>query len=250
MHRFYIRPEAWRLDNLRLDPAQAHHCLDVVRLKTGDRVVVFNGMGAEATVEITGIDKHEVGLKHLHHSVSPRLPCAITLGQAIPKGKQMDLIVQKATELGAAAVAPLLSERTVVQLDAEEAGSRREKWTLTAIEAAKQCGQNWLPEIHTPSRLKPFLESRHSFDLLLIASLQSDSVHLKSVLAEYQSGARKKPEKVLILIGPEGDFTPAESALARGSGCRPITLGPIILRTETAALYCLSVLSYELLLEA
>jgi 16S rRNA (uracil1498-N3)-methyltransferase len=247
MHRFYIPPEHWRLDSLRLDPAQAHHCLDVVRVKPGERIVVFNGLGAEATAEITGIQKHEVSLKHLHHSVSPRLPCAITLGQAVPKGKQMDLIVQKATELGVAAIAPLLSERTVVQLDAAEAHSRREKWTLTAIEAAKQCGQNWLPEIHSPSRLKPFFEARHSFDLLLIASLQSDSIHLKSVLADYESAMRKKPSKVLILIGPEGDFTPAESALAKSSGCRPITLGPIILRTETAALYCLSVLSYELL---
>src|SRR5258708_7611932 len=102
MRRFYIPPEAWRLDHLRLDPAQAHHCLDVVRLGPGDRVAVFNGRGAEATAEITAVHKHEVVLKHLHHSVSARLPCEITLGQAVPKGRQMELIVQKATELGAA----------------------------------------------------------------------------------------------------------------------------------------------------
>src|SRR5579862_890449 len=158
MHRFYIPPEAWRLDHLSLDPGQAHHCLDVVRLKPGERVVVFNGRGAEATAEITAAGKQEVGLKHLHHSASARLPCEITLGQAVPKGRQMDLIVQKATELGAAAIAPLLSERTVVQFDAGEARAKREKWTAIAIEAAKQCGQNWLPEIHAPCRLKQFFD--------------------------------------------------------------------------------------------
>ncbi|SRR5579862_2168446 len=249
MHRFYIPPEAWRLDHLSLDPGQAHHCLDVVRLKPGERVVVFNGRGAEATAEITAAGKQEVGLKHLHHSASARLPCEITLGQAVPKGRQMDLIVQKATELGAAAIAPLLSERTVVQFDAGEARAKREKWTAIAIEAAKQCGQNWLPEIHAPCRLKQFFDAGHAFDLLLIASLQSDATHLRGVLEDCEAVGKKRPAKVLILIGPEGDFTPAESALAKSNGCRPITLGPIILRTETAAIYCLSVLSYELLLE-
>ena len=247
MRRFYIPPEAWRLDDLRLDPAQAHHCLDVVRLRPGDRVAVFNGRGAEATAEITAVHKHEVHLKRLHHTVSPRLPCEITLGQAVPKGRQMELIVQKATELGAAAVVPLLSERTVVQSFPGDAKAKRDKWTLTAIEAAKQCGQNWVPEIHPPTRLKQFFDSGRSFDLLLIASLQSDAVHLKDVLADYESAYGKRPSRVLILVGPEGDFTPAESALAKSCGCRPITLGPIILRTETAAIYCLSVLSYELL---
>ena len=112
-----------------------------------------------------------------------------------------------------------------------------------AIEAAKQCGQNWLPTVAKPQTPKEFFQSGEKFDLLLIASLQPDSRHIKQVLAE---AAVKQPAKVLILVGPEGDFTPAEVNLAKNAGCRPITLGPIILRSETAAIYCLSVLSHEL----
>jgi 16S rRNA (uracil1498-N3)-methyltransferase len=243
MHRFYIAPAHWNLDHLKLDAEEAHHALDVVRLKQGERAVVFNGQGIEATVEITGITKHGVELRHIQHAKSPRLGCEITLGQAIPKGKNMDLIVQKATELGAAAITPLLSERTVIQCDADDAAKKQEKWQTVAIEAAKQCGQNWLPTIHRPQSPKDFFNAGHKFDLTLIASLQPDSMHLKKVLADLP----KPPKRVLILVGPEGDFTPAEIALAKSHGCRPITLGPIVLRTETAAIYCLSVLSYELL---
>lgn len=243
MHRFYIPPEHWNLDRLALDAEEAHHALDVLRMKAGERAVVFDGRGAEATVEFLETTKKSVTLRRLHHAKSPPLGCEITLGQAIPKGKNMDLIVQKSVELGAAAMAPLLSERTVISCDAEEAAKKQTKWREIAIEAAKQCGQNWLPEIHPPRTPKQFFQDAGRYDLMLIASLQSDSLHLKTLLAEFE----KRPRRVLIMVGPEGDFTPAEIALAKSHGCRPITLGPIVLRTETAALYCLSVLSYELL---
>ena len=244
MHRFYIAPENWNLDQLSLDADETHHALDVLRMSKGERAVVFNGRGAEATVELVEIAKKSVTLRRLHHAKSPPLPCRITLGQAIPKGKNMDLIVQKATELGVAAVAPLLSERTVIQCEPDERVKKQAKWQAVAIEAAKQCGQNWLPQIDAPLSPKEFFQAGQRFDLMLIASLQADALHLKKLLIEF---GEKRPASVLILIGPEGDFTPAEIALAKSHACRPITLGPIILRTETAALYCLSVLSYELL---
>jgi 16S rRNA (uracil1498-N3)-methyltransferase len=247
MHRFHIPPESWNIDRLALDAAEIHHAVDVLRMKQGERAVVFNGRGAEATVEIASIGEDHVELRRIHHAKSPPLGCQITLGQAIPKGKNMDLIVQKATELGAAAIAPLLSERTVVQCDADDAKDKQVKWQAVAIEAAKQCGQNWLPAMHPPRTMKDFFAARPKFDLMLIASLQPDAQHLKNVLAEHESQQKKRPASVLVLVGPEGDFTPAEISLAKSSGCRPITLGPIILRTETAAIYCLSVLSYELL---
>jgi 16S rRNA (uracil1498-N3)-methyltransferase len=247
MHRFYIPAEKWNLDALTLDEEESHHALDVLRMKQGDRAVVFNGRGVEATVEITATTKHSVDLRRLHDSKSAPLSSQITLAQAIPKGKNMDLIVQKATELGAAAIVPLLSERTVIQVEKDDAEKKREKWTGVAIEAAKQCGQNWLPTIHKPLSPKDFFQGNPKFDLMLIASLQPDSLHFKKVLEEYVSAQKKKPASVLILVGPEGDFTPAEIGLAKSSGCRPITLGPIVLRTETAAIYCMSVLGYELL---
>jgi 16S rRNA (uracil1498-N3)-methyltransferase len=177
----------------------------------------------------------------------------------------MELIVQKAVEIGASEIAPLVSERTIVDLDPASGGQKQAKWRQIAIEAAKQCGQNWLPHVHAPRKVKDFfagveaaVPSRNfleaaekavstTFDLRLIGSLQPDALHLKKILAEFSSEHQHLPESVLMLIGPEGDFTPAELALAKSHGCRPITLGPIILRVETAALYCLSVLSYELL---
>lgn len=250
MHRFYIPPAFWNLDSLRLDESETHHCVDVLRAKEGDRVVVFNGLGVEATAEITRIGKKCVELRRQQHARSAPLRCDITLGQAIPKGKNMDLIVQKATELGVSAIAPLISERTVTQFDEEEAARKKAKWTGIAIEAAKQCGQNWLPTVHMPVSPKSFFEAGNRFSLMLIASLQADAVHLKQVLEDHRAHYGQTPSSVLILIGPEGDFTPAESALAKSHGCRPVTLGPVVLRTETAALYCLSVLSYELLTES
>ena len=250
MPRFYIPPASWNIDRLALDAAETHHCIDVLRMKQGDRATVFDGQGHEATVEISTIAKDRVELKHLQHAKTPALACEIVLGQAVPKGKNMEFIIEKATELGAAQIVPLLSERTVVRLDADEAKDKREKWQRVAIEATKQCGQNWLPEVATPVTPKAFFDGAPKFDLMLIASLQPGAQHLKTLLREIAGegplSKNKRPRRVLILVGPEGDFTPAEISLAIGAGCRPLTLGPIILRTETAALYCLSVLSHEL----
>lgn len=244
MHRFYLPPHAWRTDRLTLEGPEAHHAQDVLRLQKGDRITAFNGRGEEATAEIAAVAKGRLDLRVLGTAKSAPLSCALTLGQAIPKGKNMDLIVEKATELGAAGIQPLLSERTVAQYEAGEAQRKAEKWQRVAIEASKQCGQNWIPTVATPRTPKDFFSAPARFDLMLIASLQPDAKPLKSVLAEFPTPAKS----VLVLVGPEGDFTPAEVGLAKSHGCRPITLGPIILRTETAAIYCLSVLSHELLL--
>src|SRR2546430_12018386 len=247
MHRFYIAPENWNPDALSLRGPEGHHARDVLRMKRGDRAVLFNGRGREITAEIVDLTRDEIRLSKLHESETRPLRCRITLGQAIPKGKNMDLIVQKAVEIGAAEIAPLISERTIVDLDQKEAEQKRERWQQIAIEAAKQCGQNWLPQIHAPQKLKDFFSQAGHVDLRLIGSLQSDAIHLKKILCDYNEEQGDRPKSVLMLVGPEGDFTPAELALAKSNGCLPITLGPIILRVETAAIYCLSVLSYELM---
>ena len=247
MHRFYVSPENWNPDALVLSGPEAHHARDVLRMKRGERAVVFNGRGREITAEIVDLARDEIRLRKLHETETPPLRCRITLAQAIPKGKNMELIVQKVVEIGASEIAPLISERTIVDLGAKEAEQKQAKWRQIAIEAAKQCGQNWLPQVHSPRKLKDFFSQQSAFDLRLIGSLQPDAIHLKKILADYASEHRQLPASVLMLIGPEGDFTPAELALAKGHGCLPITLGPIILRVETAAIYCLSVLSYELM---
>jgi 16S rRNA (uracil1498-N3)-methyltransferase len=264
VHRFYIAPAEWNPEALKLIGPEAHHARDVLRMKRGDKVVVFNGRGREITGEIVDLSRGEIRLRKLNESETPPLRCRIALGQAIPKGKNMELIVQKAVEIGAAEIIPLISARTIVDLDEKEARQKQTKWQTVAIEAAKQCGQNWLPQVHTPQTLKDFFDVaavsdrrinssdaqrpplQKSFDLRLIGSLQPGALHLKKILADYSSEHERLPESVLMLIGPEGDFTPAELALARTHACQPISLGPIVLRVETAALYCLSVLSYEL----
>src|SRR5207245_10620516 len=158
-----------------LGGSEAHQARDVLRLQSGGRVVVFNGRGHEIIAEIATVNREEIHLRKMHEARVPPLPCQITLAQAIPKGKNMDLIVQKAVEIGAAEIAPLISERTIVDLDAKEAEQKRTKWQQIAIEAAKQCGQNWLPTVHAPRKLKEFFSQVGSFDLRLIGSLQPDA---------------------------------------------------------------------------
>ncbi|HXY61211.1 MAG TPA: 16S rRNA (uracil(1498)-N(3))-methyltransferase [Chthoniobacterales bacterium] len=247
MHRFYISPENWDPRALILRGGEAHHARDVLRMERGQRAVVFNGRGREITAEIVELARDEVHLRKLQENESPPLRCRITLGQAIPKGKNMDLVVQKAVEIGAAEIAPLISERTIVNLDTKDAEQKCSKWQQVAIEAAKQCGQNWLPTVQVPRKLKDFFAQQPGHDVRFIGSLQPDALHLKHILSEYRERHGDRPQSVLMMVGPEGDFTPAELALAKSNGCQPITLGPIILRVETAAIYCLSVLSYELM---
>src|ERR1700719_3177192 len=148
MHRFYIPPGNWNSDSLVLTEAEAHHARDVLRMKRGDKAVLFDGQGREITAEIVDLSRDEIRLRKLHQAQTPPLRCHITLGQAIPKGKNMDLIIQKAVEIGAAEICPLISDRTVVQVDPESAAQKQTKWQTIAIEAAKQCGQNWLPQVH------------------------------------------------------------------------------------------------------
>lgn len=244
MHRFYLPAEIWETATLSSD--ESRHCVDVLRLGAGDRITVFDGAGREARATIVKPDKKAVALKLGVATKSSAPPCAITLAQAVPKGKNMDLIVQKAVELGASAIAPVLSDRTVVQLDAGELEKKRAKWREIAIEACKQCGQNRLPAVAAPCSPKEFFARADRVDLPLIASLQPDARPIKSVIADFVSTSSRPPRTATVLVGPEGDFTPAEIALAKSHGFLPVTLGPIILRTETAAIYCLSVLAHEL----
>lgn len=241
MNRFFLTSAEWNAPSPALDAGESHHAIDVLRLGAGDRITIFDGLGSESTAQIVTVEGKRVHIKILSKTTSQPLKSSITLAQAVPKGKNMDLIIQKAVELGAARIAPLFSDRTIVQLDAKEAEKKRNKWHDIAVEACKQCGQNRIPEILIPRTPKAFFDSNEKFDLMLIASLQPDARSIKEVLAEHPS-----PKSVCVFVGPEGDFTPAELSLAKSHGCQPVTLGPIILRTETAAIYCLSVLAHEL----
>ena len=244
--RFFLAPESWDNASPVLCEGESHHALHVMRLRVGDRLIVFDGCGreAEAVIDsvIYGLARLQVG--GVRYQSAPG--AEIVLVQALPRGKNMDLIIQKAVELGAARVCPVLSERSVIRLDDKEANQKLERWRQVALEACKQSGQNWLPRIDEVRRLESFFSGVELPDWRLIGSLQPDARPIKRVLREFVERRGRLPGGVAVFIGPEGDFTPAELALAKANGCQPVTLGPIVLRTETAALYCLSVLAHEL----
>jgi 16S rRNA (uracil1498-N3)-methyltransferase len=244
--RAYCQPPEREPAEIRLSADETHHLVAVNRAQPGDTVVAFDGHGREWICELAGEPQREARLKVRFRQQARPLPYEITLGQALPKGPFMDAIVRKATELGAARIAPLESERTEVHLDDDRSDRKIEKWQTAAIEAAKQCGNPFVPEILPLQRAAAFMEASRGYDLKLIASLQPGAKPLRSVLAVYAAANGRPPRKVLWLVGPEGDFTPAEMSLSKSAGFEPITLGPLVLRCETAAVYALSVLSYEL----
>ena len=246
-HRFYLPPERWSEEAPELETSDSHHCADVLRLEAGDTVVVFDGRGRVAEAELLAAHRKHCSLRIGQAYVTPLLRCSITLAQAIPKGKNMDLILQKGVELGASEIVPLLTSRTVVRMDdVADAERKRERWQQIALEACKQCGRNLVPRVALPSTVQQFLKGLPSTELLLLASLQPDAVPIKKALALHVVTHGSLPQSVAVLVGPEGDFTPEEITLLKEAGAVSVTLGPTILRAETAALYCLSVLGHEL----
>lgn len=244
--RVFCPPAAGEPNELTLTPGESHHLVAVNRARVGDTVVAFDGRGTEWICELVGDRKNAAVLKvRSQHKRNP-LPFEITLGQALPKGSSMDAIVRKATEIGAARLVPIESERTQVHLESGRSERKIEKWQSAALEAAKQCGNPFVPEVLPLQPAAAFIESAHGYDLKLIASLHPGAKSLKPVLASFRATHARAPQKVLWLVGPEGDFTPDEMRIAHAAGFEPITLGPLVLRCETAATYALSILSYEL----
>jgi 16S rRNA (uracil1498-N3)-methyltransferase len=158
----------------------------------------------------------------------------------------METIVQKATELGAWRIVPILAERTVAHIDKENTETKVEKWNWIAIDSIKQCGSAWIPHISEPISPAQYLANPEKAELTLIATLQPDAKHPRIFLNDFLHEHGLKPKTASVWVGPEGDFTPAEIHAIRAAGALPISLGQLILRSETAAFYCLSVLNYEL----
>jgi 16S rRNA (uracil1498-N3)-methyltransferase len=242
MKRYY----APSLDSGVLDAEQSHHCAQVMRQNVGDHFGVFDGHGHEAKARITEIAKDAVKFTVLAKAASPRTAHPVWLAQALTKAKSMDMIIEKATELGVSELVPLQSDHSVAHVDDEKADAKVEKWKKLTIEAAKQCGQNWLPVVRTPQAPKDFVNALPKGAVKLIASLQAEAKPLKTVLRE-QLPAIKPGTPIVVMIGPEGDFTPAEIGAARAAGFLPVSLGKIILRAETAAFFVLSSIAYELM---
>jgi 16S rRNA (uracil1498-N3)-methyltransferase len=246
MHRFYLPPEQCRDSLLRLEDREAHHALHVLRIRCGDHVIVLDGAGTELLCEVREADRRHLGLAVVKKTTAPPLPSQITLLQALPKGKIIESIIQKATELGVARIVPILSERVVTHLDQEDGVQKAEKWQQVAIEAIKQCGSPWLPRVEPPVTSKQFCARKEKIELPLIASLREKHRRPRGYFEGFQSKHHRPPASIGIWIGPEGDFSDAEVDAIMAEGALPITLGNLVLRVETAATYCLSVLNNEL----
>jgi 16S rRNA (uracil1498-N3)-methyltransferase len=246
MHRFYLPPENCRGETLRLDGREAHHALHVLRLKRGERVTVLDGSGNEFLCEVENAGKDFLSLAVKEKHFTPAPPCPITLLVAIPKGKIIEGIIQKSVELGAHRIVPLLTERVVTQLDDDGAENKRAKWQTVAVEAIKQCGAAWLPAVDAPQTISEFLAHGKKIELPLVGSLQTERRHPREWIAEFQKMHGRLPASAAVWIGPEGDFTREELQTIEAAGARPVTLGRLTLRVETAAIYCLSFLNYEL----
>lgn len=243
MHRCYLPAADFSSPTLTLEGEEAHHALRVMRLRAGDECEVFDGAGKAARARILAAGGGSLTLGELR-PLPPLPPVAgITLALAIPKGGNMDLIVQKAVELGVQRIIPLVSERTIVRLNAKEAATKAAKWQRTALEACKQCGVNTLPVVEIPQSYSAFLKREDIPSLRLVCAILPDSRPMREVLESARSAGQ---DDAILLIGPEGDFSPAEYAAAMQTGYAPISLGPIILRVETAVFMALSSVRYAL----
>lgn len=243
MQRFYLPPEETRSDLVTLSEREAHHALNVVRLRPGEVVMVLNGEGDILTCETAELARREVRLRVKRREALPPRRWPLTLIQAIPKGKTFDTIVQKATELGARRVVPLVTQRVVSQIESDRHASKLEHWRAIAIESIKQCGSPWLPEILAPLPLKDCLANLEPDTTGLVASLRTGAVHPWALLEEMRSRVGGVPGSVHLWVGPEGDFTDDELDAIEAAGVRPVTLGPLVLRADTAAIYGMSVIN-------
>jgi 16S rRNA (uracil1498-N3)-methyltransferase len=246
MHRFYLPSERCANAMFQLGGREAHHALHVLRLKHGERVTVLDGAGCEFYCEVENCSHESLTMRMLKKNFVPAPPCSITLFQAVPKGKIIESIIQKAVELGVRRIVPLLAERVVTRLDDKDALEKQGKWQQVAIEAIKQCGAAWLPKIETPMTPARFFALGEKFNLSLVGSLQTECRHPRECFREFEAKHGRLPQSIGVWIGPEGDFTPDELKAIQASGALPISLGRLVLRVETAAIYCLSILNYEL----
>jgi len=236
--RFHLPAAAWTSPHLTLTGDEAQHCSRVMRKQPGDSIEIFDGAGRVAACEITHVSKSEVQAKITAETRIEPFQTAIHLLPALIKAEPFEWLLEKAVELGAASIQPVVTERAVIHLDAAQTEKKLAKWRRHMIESAKQCHTPFVPELKAPITFAASL--KHSAAFKLIPALSEHTRTLKQVLPA------SKPNCVAALIGPEGDFTAEEEAQAFKAGYVPITLGPLVLRAETAAIATLAILGHEL----
>jgi len=217
-------------------PAGAARHVQVLRLQPGARITLFNGAGGEFEAIVERMGRNDVGVRvESHDPVEREAARAVHLAAAMPANERMDWLVEKATELGAASIQPLMAERSVLRLSGERAGKKQSHWQAIAVAACEQCGRNRVPAVHEVAELRPWLARGATGTAGLLLSLRPQAVALREV--------RGEGEPVVFLTGPEGGWTETEEEAALAAGFRPVTLGARVLRAETAALAALAALA-------
>jgi 16S rRNA (uracil1498-N3)-methyltransferase len=219
----------------------ASHVTRVLRLRVGGQLVLFDGSGGEYEGSIDKAHGGEVTVAiGEHHALERESPLALTLAQGVSRGERMDLVVQKATELGVTRIVPVLTERSVVRLSAQQSDRKVNHWRAITIAACEQCGRNRLPELAAPVTLAQLLGTGGSGTaggMRLLLSPEGSAT---------LAGLRRPIDAATVLIGPEGGFSDEEEQAAVAAGFTAVRLGPRVLRTETAAIAALTLLQREL----
>ena len=240
MSRFFVPPESVKGNSIVISGREAHHIIDVMRLEISDHVVTFDGSGREYVGRIREVSRNSLTVEITEiRTPAKKDACEITLLQAMPKKEKMDYIVEKSTELGVHSIVPVITERTIPDWDEKKKRLQVERWNKIAKEASKQCGRLDIPAVSAISEFTEAVKGFDGFKMRLIAILSEDAVSIKDALAGFKSG------NVVIAIGPEGDFTPDEAKIAKDACFKAISLGPRVLKSDTAGLALISILNYE-----
>lgn len=239
MQRYFLPANAFTGSHIRLTGDEVHHLKNVMRNKPGDRIIVCNEDGYDYVCEIQEMNHYQIDCKLVEKSRSQGEPkTRITIAQSLVKGDKFEWIVQKGTEIGAGSFQPFRSVRSVVKINAQKETKKRERWQRIAKEAAEQSHRGKIPKVEPVLSWTALLDEIEKFSLALIA-YEKGGIPLNQVMTESHA------EEILLLIGPEGGFTEEEINEAHTRGAIPITLGPRILRTETAPLVALSCMLFS-----
>ena len=241
MDRFFVAKGSWGHSEALLSVEESHHCLRVMRKTAGDRIEVFDGGGRWARGVIAEGNDREVTVRIEEEGTTQGKKPSLLMAIAVAKGKTMELVIQKAVELGVDRIQPLLTENMAIHWSGEILKGKQEKWRRVAMEACKQCGQNIVPEVCPVVAFGDVLEASCE-GARFLASLDQRARPLRCEMEELPAELCS----IELFIGPEGDFSPSETERAITSGLRPVSFGSRVLRVETAVIYGLSVLGYEL----
>lgn len=244
MHCFYCNPSQVSGSQISITGADVNHIKNVLRMRIGEEMTVCDGTGMEYTCEISAFLPGEVSLlKKAEKKASTELPVRIKLYQGLPKKDKMELIIQKAVELGAVEIIPVMTKYCIVKLEDEKKEAKKlERWQAIAESAAKQSGRGIIPRVTNVMHFKEAVKTAAAEGMALIPYEKAESMN--SLKAAVQNAP--KQQVVSVFIGPEGGFDEAEVETARECGLLPVSLGKRILRTETAGFTTLSILMYEI----